>query len=108
MKAGAAPTFVRHGNKVVRIESSSLPAGILMGVGFEKKSMTLGDNDLVVMVSDGCLAPDEEWIQAEIETYGRKDAEELTQRLITQAQKRQPDGHDDDITVIAARISRVS
>ena len=37
-----------------------------------------------------------------------EDAEELTQRLITQAQKRQPDGHDDDITVIAARISRVS
>ncbi|MBC8571024.1 SpoIIE family protein phosphatase [Zongyangia hominis] len=108
MKAGAAPTFIKRGSKVLKVESSSLPAGILMGVGFEKKSVTLKENDMLVMVSDGCLVPDEDWIQAEIETFGNKDAEALTQRLISQAKKRQPQDHDDDITVIAARIARVS
>ena len=35
-KAGAAPTFVRRGNRAGMVESTSLPVGILTAVEFEK------------------------------------------------------------------------
>ncbi|MDQ9826338.1 SpoIIE family protein phosphatase, partial [Acinetobacter sp. 163] len=49
-KAGAAPTFVRRGNRAGMVESTSLPVGILTAVEFEKSSIKLSDGDLVVMV----------------------------------------------------------
>ena len=37
-KAGAAPTFVRRGNRAGMVESTSLPVGILTAVEFEKRA----------------------------------------------------------------------
>ena len=55
-KAGAAPTFIRRGSRTGMVESTSLPAGILTAVEFEKSSVQLRDGDLIVMVSDGATA----------------------------------------------------
>ena len=66
-KAGAAPTFIRRGNRTGMVESTSLPAGILTAVEFEKSSVQLRDGDLIVMVSDGATACGSEWIGAVID-----------------------------------------
>lgn len=66
LKAGAAPTFIRKGCRVGRVETMSLPAGILGGVSFEKSHITLKDQDLIVMLSDGVIASGIDWLPSEI------------------------------------------
>ena len=105
-KAGAAPTFVRRGKRTGSVESTSLPAGILTSVEFEKSGIRLGSGDVVVMVSDGAVSSGTDWIRAAVEHFGEKDSlQALCEDIATTARLRRSDEHDDDITVMACRVS---
>ncbi len=106
MKAGAAVSFVRQGGQVMRAGASSLPVGILQGVSFDRSELTLCNGDLVVMVSDGVLETGEEWVSAELELYGDKNARELAEHLCKEAGRRRIDGHSDDITVMVSKLKK--
>lgn len=105
-KSGAASSFVMRNGKVVRIECSSLPIGILQGIQYDKEDMKLNRGDLVVMVSDGALASGEDWISSELELYSQLSSREISQKLCAEAQRRRIDGHSDDITVVAIRLKK--
>ncbi|MCL2857005.1 MAG: SpoIIE family protein phosphatase [Oscillospiraceae bacterium] len=105
-KAGAAPTFIIKSGKAGCLESTSLPAGILHGVSFEKSSVTLHEGDIVVMVSDGVTNTGADWIKAELGGLRSVDMQRLCEKLATTAKMRRHDGHDDDITVLAAALRR--
>lgn len=104
LKAGAAPTFILHGGKVYETNSNSLPAGILRGVSFDKKNATLGEGDMLIMVSDGATAIGNDWIKGEIERYQSDSAQQLAARIAEDSKRRRTDGHDDDVTVLVAKI----
>ena len=106
MKAGAAASFVRKGGLAMRVGDSSLPVGILQGIDFDRSEIALDDGDIVVMVSDGVLETGDEWVSAEIELYGDKNARELAEYLCREAQRRRIDGHSDDITVMVSKIKK--
>lgn len=106
-KAGAAPTFLRKSGRGGYVESCSLPAGILSGVSFEKNTVTLGDGDWIVMVTDGITYGGYEWVVSELEHYEGDDPKQLSQRLLAEARRRRNDGHEDDITVISIRLEAV-
>ena len=55
IKAGASSTFIKKGNKVERISSSSLPIGVMHSIEIESVQRTLKDGDFVVMITDGVL-----------------------------------------------------
>ncbi len=105
LKAGAAPTFILKGGAVQRIESDSLPIGIIKGVGFDRQDCKLSDGDLILMVSDGVTATGTDWIEAELEMNARKSAREIAGRIANEARRRRIDGHSDDVTAIAVRIA---
>jgi len=107
-KAGAAPTFIVKGGKAGCLESASLPAGILHGVSFEKSSVTLHEGDIVVMVSDGVTNTGADWVKSELGGLRAADMQRLCEKLATTAKMRRHDGHDDDITVLAAAVRRGS
>ena len=107
-KAGAAPTYVIRAGKVWQVESTSLPAGILRGVSFEKNSAALGEGDVVVLVSDGVTATGCEWVISELESCRGEDVQRLCERLAATAKIRRTDGREDDITVMAAALRRGS
>lgn len=108
LKAGAAPTFIRKGCRVGRVETMSLPAGILGGVSFEKSHITLKDQDLIVMLSDGVIASGIDWLPSEINAAADAaaadgeeiDPQQLAQRILDTAKDRRTDGHQDDMTVV--------
>jgi len=105
-KAGAAPTFVVKNGRAGYVESTSLPAGILRGVAFEKSGITLHEGDLVVMVSDGVIATGADWVKSELENASPgSDIQHLCETLAANAKLRRIDGREDDITVLAARIA---
>ena len=105
-KAGAAPTFIVKAGKAGCLESTSLPAGILHGVSFEKSSVTLHEGDIIVMVSDGVTNTGAEWVKSELGGLRAADMQRLCEKLATTAKMRRYDGHDDDITVLAAALRR--
>ena len=104
LKAGAAPTFILKGNTVRKLESDSLPVGILKGVGFDRQSCKTSNGDLILMVSDGVTATGTDWIEAELELNARKSTREIAGRIANEARRRRIDGHSDDVTVAAVRI----
>lgn len=108
LKAGAAPTLIRRNGKVGKAQSSSLPAGILRNIGFDKAVITLKKGDIVLMLSDGAVSEGTDWISAEIEAWGDSGAQNLAQRISECAKRRRTDRHDDDITVMAAIIEKTS
>ena len=106
LKAGAAPTFVRRGGRTGKAQSTSLPAGILREIGFDKGQVVVGNRDIILMVSDGVIGEDNEWICAELEKWGNDTAQHLAEHIARLAAEKRNDGHKDDITVIAAIIGR--
>lgn len=104
MKAGAALSFIRKGGDMYRVDTPSLPVGILSQVEFTYTEDCLGDDDIIVMISDGAAATGEEWIERIISNWGDKTMQELADTINDEATSRRNDGHDDDITVIAMQI----
>ena len=105
LKAGAAPTVVRRNGKSGKAQSTSLPAGILREVGFDKASVKLRPGDIVIMMSDGVTSEGTEWICAEAEAWQGR-AQDLAEHIAKCAKRRRSDNHVDDITVMAAIIER--
>lgn len=105
-KAGAAPTVIRRQGKTGKAESTSLPAGILREIGFDKATVKCTVGDIVVMMSDGASACGTDWLRAEIEAFSNGTAQELSERLCKCARRRRDDNHTDDITVMVAILNK--
>lgn len=105
-KAGAAPTLVRRQGRTGCAESTSLPAGILREVSFDKAVVKCREGDIVVLMSDGAVSEGTDWIKSEIDRFDRGSAEQLSERICEGAKRRRSDNHEDDITVITAIIRR--
>lgn len=105
-KAGAPVSFIRKRDRAEIVDSESLPAGILRGISFDKKTVKLGSGDIVLMVSDGAVGSGYDWILSELDLYKSDDAEYLAKRIATEARRRRLDGFDDDITAVCAIIKK--
>lgn len=79
LKAGAATTFIRRSNWVETITSTSMAAGLVQQLDFEKTSKKLYDGDYLVMVTDGVL-----------DALPPKQEEETMKEIILQAQEEMP------------------
>lgn len=106
LKAGAAPTIIRRNGKSGKAQSTSLPAGILREVGFDKASVKLKVGDIIVMMSDGATGEGTEWISAELEAFRGGKAQDLAEALARSAKRRRSDNHEDDITVIVGIVEK--
>ena len=105
-KAGAAPTVIRRSGKTGKAESTSLPAGILRDVGFDKATVNCKAGDIIVLMSDGATSDGLDWIRDEIEAWTDGTAQDLAERLCEGAKRRRTDTHEDDITVLTAILKK--
>jgi len=105
-KAGAAPTIIRRSGKTGKAQSTSLPAGILRDIGFDKAVVKCKAEDIIVMMSDGAVSEGTDWIRAEIEAWREGSAQDLAERLCECAKRRRTDNHEDDITVMTAILKK--
>ncbi len=105
-KAGAAPTLIRRSGRTGRATSTSLPAGILREISFDKAIVKCKIGDIVVLMSDGAVCEGTEWIKEELENWSDGTAEELASRICEGAKRRRTDNHEDDITVMTAILKK--
>lgn len=105
-KAGAAPTLIRRSGRTGKAVSTSLPAGILREISFDKAVIKCKIGDIVVLMSDGASFEGTDWIKGEIENWTDGTAEELAERICEGAKRRRSDNHLDDITVMTAILKK--
>ena len=108
MKAGSTFSLVRKNEKIKKIKIESLPIGIFKEAKFKKEKIKLNEKSLVVIFSDGIITTSENWIEDKLKFLKEEEIEKFSQHLVDEAQKRQEDGHDDDMTSITIKISRTS
>jgi len=105
VKSGAAPSFVVRGGSLYKLQSTTVPIGILDEIDAEKIKFSLKHGDVLIMMSDGVTQSLEDgvWL-ANLITYEwdeRLDA--MAEKIIdnaTFANKR-----SDDMTVVLVRVS---
>ncbi len=99
-KAGAATTYIKSSDKLVRATLSSPPAGLGGKLTVPAQKFTVGAGDVIVMTTDGAVF-DEQWLSRELSQ--RIEPCELSER-IAKAARSAENGRDDDISVIAVAV----
>lgn len=103
-KYGAAPSFVRSGRGVRRIEGETLAAGLTPsdGAAPDMVRMRLKPGSLAVIASDGVLADQEDgWLKVLLREE-ETDMKQLARTILRAAEKLY--GASDDMTVLTVRV----
>ncbi len=104
-KYGAAPSYIRRGEKVHRVTCSALPAGVAVRErqSLDVTTMKASHGNLLVIVSDGIADPlSDQWLQQMIAKSGDGDCKDLATSILEQAQQR--NGSRDDMSVLVLRV----
>lgn len=109
MKLGAASTFVKRGNWVEAIKSTSLPIGSSKSVDIETTSKKLYDGDFVIMMSDGIIESikeddKEKTISDIILEIDEGKPEEMAKEILNRALTHSSKEKDDDMIVLVTGI----
>ncbi len=99
-KAGAATTYIKSSDKLVRASLPSQPAGGGGRLSVPAQKFTVKAGDVILMMTDG-VAADEKWLSRELS--GRCEPRELSER-VAKAARVSEYARDDDISVLAVSI----
>lgn len=103
-KAGSASSFVSVEGIVAEVKTTSLPAGILSGVEFDKTNATLDCGDIIVVVSDGILQMSVKEIKEIIRKNEKLSAKEISKRLCLSVKEKYKE--TDDLTALVLKLKK--
>ncbi len=101
-KAGAATTYIKSSDKLIRASLSSPPAGTGGKLTVPAQKFRVSAGDKIIMATDGAVI-DEEWLSRELSSD--RSPSELSER-IARAARAMENGRDDDISVVAVSVGR--
>ncbi|MBQ4090899.1 MAG: SpoIIE family protein phosphatase [Clostridia bacterium] len=119
MKSGAAPTYVVRGETVYKINSHTMPIGIIKTADVKLTRFDTRRGDIIIMMSDGCCPDSDDctWLVDFLCEYTRRDrgknkkepdecdCEALRDTLLSLARRNYPAERDgDDISINVIRI----
>ncbi|MBA2876718.1 stage II sporulation protein E [Thermaerobacillus caldiproteolyticus] len=110
LKIGSTPSFVKRGDKVIKIEASNLPMGILKEFEFEIVTEQLKAGDLLIMMSDGVfegpshVENHELWMKRKIKELQTNDPQEVADLIMEEVIRTRSGRIEDDMTVVVAKI----
>ncbi len=104
IKSGAAPSFVLRGGNLYKLESKTVPLGILRELDAEQIKFDLADGDVIIMLSDGVAQSLEDgiWL-ANLLTYEwEDDLDRMAEKILDNAVF--ANNRSDDMTVSIVRV----
>ena len=103
IKSGSAPSYIKRGDKIFKLQSKTAPIGILKELDAQRHEFALEKDDIIIMVSDGILPVryDDSWLYDLIEN--EQDVKSLPKKIVEKAKQENKDKLD-DMTVICALI----
>ncbi len=104
-KCGAAPTFIMREQSIFKIQSETLPIGILGEVDAQQTEFELNDGDVIVMFSDGIASSIENgtWLASLITYEWENKLPAMAEKIISASGKMNT---NDDMSVVLMRIHR--
>ncbi len=102
-KAGAAPSFLRRGKRVSKIEMGSLPLGILNSPKLQSAELRLSRADTLVLCSDGMALGDRE-VESILRKNIDKSPKQIAELMGKKASECKERAAEDDITVIVMSL----
>lgn len=105
-KAGAEASFLRKRGKILKVEKSSLPLGIISDVEFEKITVNLSAGDIITVLSDGAAECPLNDLKSELKAAVSAGISGFASTIAKKAVMACKNTKVDDITVIAASIER--
>ncbi|MCD7871771.1 MAG: serine/threonine-protein phosphatase [Clostridiales bacterium] len=106
-KAGAPASYLVKNNHVTKCELSSMPAGILRGIEFAKRTAVLSNNDLIVLTSDGITDLGADWISAMLTGFEDTPVQVIADEILKEALNITKNMKEDDMSIIAARLHKI-
>ncbi|HOO12056.1 MAG TPA: stage II sporulation protein E [Bacillota bacterium] len=109
IKIGAPPTYIKRGEEVKVIASSSLPMGIIDSIEFHTKKLSVNGDDFIIMVTDGVVDAHgdkgkEEWIADLLRQTGSRNPKEVARIIFERALEYYNGQARDDMTVIVSKV----
>lgn len=111
VKIGAAATYIKRGNDIQVISSTSLPAGILSNVDMEMTKKRLKDGDIIVMVTDGVLDSSDEiikhndqWLEKALQDIKSNNPQDIADYILQRAKDNAKGDIQDDMTVLVSKF----
>ena len=108
VKIGSAATFIKSGDSVRILRSSSLPVGILEDIEIESEIVELEDGDIIIMVTDGIEdsmgLENEEWLEKTIRSMESGNPRDIADSLLKMAEDNYKGEAKDDMTVLVSKI----
>ncbi|MBE3563450.1 MAG: stage II sporulation protein E [Hydrogenibacillus schlegelii] len=105
IKVGAAPSYIRRGDAVIRVEAQNPPAGVFPEAEFDAVEVSLRPGDVVVMLTDGAYEakrhPEqrERWIRRLIREIDADEPQAFADLLLDAIVHETEFSLSDDITV---------
>lgn len=108
-KQGAATTFIKRGEWLEMIKSTSLPVGIIEGAVCEKCTKKFYNNDIIVMVSDGVLESiifenKEDYMQELLLKLDSSEPEDIADEIAGEIKSLSGNRLKDDATIIVCKL----
>lgn len=105
-KAGAPASFILRGESVIRCELTSMPAGILRGIEFARRTAVLRLDDMIVLMSDGISDVFDGALDALLSSVKELEAQSAADRIINEALAACEGKAKDDMSIIIAKLER--
>ena len=105
-KAGAPASYIIKNRSVGKYELSSMPAGILRGVEFAKKSAVLKLGDSIALMSDGICDLGERWLSEILTSNSDYTPRQMANYILEEALKKADKNKKDDMSIIFAKLER--
>ncbi|WP_246946047.1 stage II sporulation protein E [Bacillus pinisoli] len=112
LKIGSTPSFVKRGDKVIKIEASNLPMGIIQEFEVDVVSEQLKAGDLLIMMSDGIFEGPKHvenydmWMKRKINELKTDDPQEVADVIMEEVIRSRGGQIEDDMTVVVAKVKR--
>lgn len=110
LKIGSTPSFIKRGNKIIKIQASNLPMGILQEVEVDVVNVQLKPGDIIIMMSDGVFEGPkhvenyELWMKRKIGEIETTDPQAVADILMEEVIRTSSGTIGDDMTVVVTKI----
>ncbi|NLK39960.1 MAG: SpoIIE family protein phosphatase [Clostridiales bacterium] len=108
IKSGAAPSYIRRDGNLFRIQSKTVPIGIMRALDAEQIWFDVKDGDIVIMLSDGIAQSYEEseWLLDLLTNEWNNDLERMAATIVERAQMHNDRGDDMTVGLICIKEER--
>jgi stage II sporulation protein E len=110
LKIGSTPSFIKRGDKIIKIEASNLPMGIIDDFEVEVVGEKLKAGDLLIMMSDGIfegpkhVENNDLWMKRKISEIKTEEPQELADLIMEEVIRTRAGKIEDDMTVVVSSI----